>query len=324
MKEACEQGSVTAPKPDNPMTSLSQQYQVARNNSERNDPLRVLITALHNRPRNANAKIIEFTPSELAEEMNRLAADQKIDYSGTSFTNAKRVGILLSQLGLRRGRRTTTYRTWQISSAELEIIAQCYHLPDAGDHESAVSVANPDGLTGQQQLAGSETPATALQVGDILVMPTPDGEKTLRKIAVMDPAMINKVTALAKRTREFVVKGLWVDETATMGLKETNELVQILQDESTSPVELLVAESVVGAFLRLCAAQQYASVAFQKHSSGSTIDALNKRVDSAQKAFLQAVSAHVNIRRRQAATKPSLQFSIARQQVNILNRTSGS
>lgn len=155
---------------------------------------------------------------------------------------------------------------------------------------------------------------------DILIRPSPGSEKKLRAIAVLDPALIARVVTLAKRTRAMIIERTWPNQSAKV-VEEIDELVRILQDESTSMLELLVIESVVTAYVRLCGIEQFVTAVQQKPLSRSAAVFWDRTHNESQKRFLRAAETLAKIRRLAAKT-PQLQLNITnQQQVNLLDRT---
>ena len=158
----------------------------------------------------------------------------------------------------------------------------------------------------------SENDAVMLQVQDILTRPTAAAEKRLQTIAMLDPALIDRVINLAKKTRAMIIDHTWPNSDMR---SEIDELVQVLRDEATSVLELLIIETVVTAFVRLCGVEQYYTVAtFSKPIPRSMATYWDKTLSEAQKRFLRSVETLAKVRRL-AVKIPQLQFNMANQQV---------
>jgi hypothetical protein len=70
-----------------------------------------------------------FPPSELANAMNQLATDLEVEHTGDTFTNSKRVGLLLRRLRFARAERSANHKQWQVTRADLDALARAYAMP---------------------------------------------------------------------------------------------------------------------------------------------------------------------------------------------------
>lgn len=113
------------------MTALAMRYQQERGDIEEASPVRVLILAVHRMLVDAESETIEFTPTELATNMNQLAVEEDIDHPGDSFTNARKVGRLLQRLRMERVQRTAGAKRWRVSRADHNALGRAYGMDEA-------------------------------------------------------------------------------------------------------------------------------------------------------------------------------------------------
>jgi hypothetical protein len=114
------------------MVNLAVRYQTERIDIEAVSPVRVAITALQKMLLAANTAVIEFSPTELKDAMNRLAQDEELEHSGDTFTTAQKVGALLRRQRVERAQRTSGGKRWRISRGALDGLARAYGMPAMG------------------------------------------------------------------------------------------------------------------------------------------------------------------------------------------------
>jgi hypothetical protein len=111
------------------MVNLAVRYQSERVDIEVASPVRVAIAAMQHMLAAAEAASIEFSPTELAAAMNRIAHDEEIEHTGETFTTAQKAGALLRRQRVERAQRTAAGKRWHMSRGDLDALARAYGMP---------------------------------------------------------------------------------------------------------------------------------------------------------------------------------------------------
>jgi hypothetical protein len=110
------------------MDALSVKYQEERGDLETGDPTRLAIKALRRMLGAQPGASLRFSPKDLAEAMNNIAAEEDLAEQDKPFTNARRVGWLLKRLRLHKANRDRNGKLWETSPAEVEALANTYGM----------------------------------------------------------------------------------------------------------------------------------------------------------------------------------------------------
>ncbi|MBL7077517.1 MAG: hypothetical protein ISS31_08590 [Kiritimatiellae bacterium] len=125
------------------MEALANRYQTERVEIEDVNPARLAAVALKGLMQQSMVDTITFTPGGLASEMNQIATDEDLPFTGESFTNPKKVGYLLKRLRLRRGSRTSKAKIWELNRAELNDLLLSYGVPELPPADDKVLKDDP-------------------------------------------------------------------------------------------------------------------------------------------------------------------------------------
>lgn len=112
------------------MAELSVAYQKEREDYEAGDHVRILFRALLSLIASRSGERTEFTPKELADEMNKLATNENLTDGERPFTTARRVGWALAKQRFKRGQRDAKGRKWEIAADEIESLAKAYGVSE--------------------------------------------------------------------------------------------------------------------------------------------------------------------------------------------------
>jgi len=117
------------------MSALSIRYQQDRADIEEVSPIRIMLKALYSILATGNLGVVDFTPTQVAEAMNKIARDEELDFVGDSLINARKAGRLLQRLRFERAQRTASGKRWTVKRNDLDSLARAYGMepPDISD-----------------------------------------------------------------------------------------------------------------------------------------------------------------------------------------------
>ena len=88
-----------------------------------------------------NDGVMNATASDISERMNMLAKDAEVIGDGDQFTNARKLGHLLSRLRFQKGTKSKNARPWKVSRDHVEAMAKTHGI-DLTPKENAENANN--------------------------------------------------------------------------------------------------------------------------------------------------------------------------------------